>query len=97
MENTVRIRTELDIQAEKIISCFMDHNENIKAQVEAGVKRAFENFDIEKEIEEAVTKNIHAAIHDSRNYGKIMTAVYAKVDQIIAKKVDEIMNTIEIK
>jgi len=43
-----KVRVELEIAAQRLISQFMLNNQEIEKQLEAGVKKAFENFDFEK-------------------------------------------------
>ena len=68
--------------AQRIISQYMINNDVITKQIEAGVKRAFEETDIEKLVESNVKGCIEKAIKDSADWGKIREAVRKKADEI---------------
>ena len=44
MENYTQVRVELDVMAQKLISQYMIHNERIKNDIQAGIKRDFETI-----------------------------------------------------
>jgi hypothetical protein len=83
MENFTQVRVELDIQAQKMISQYMINNERIEKEIEAGIKRAFDSIDLEKEVERSVKNCIEQAIKQSAEWGKIRDAVKKKTDEIV--------------
>lgn len=83
MEDFTKIRLEIEIMAQRVISQYMISNDAIAKQIEAGVKRAFEETDIEKLVENSVRHCIEKAIHDSADWGKISKIVHEKADEII--------------
>jgi hypothetical protein len=88
MENFTQVRVELDIQAQKMISQYMINNERIEKEIEAGIKKAFESIDLEKEVERSVKNCIERAIRDSADWGKIRDAVKKKTDEIVEKYIE---------
>ena len=97
MENALIIKNEIEIAAQRIIQQVMITNDQVKEQVEAGVKRAFEKFDFETEIEKAITGSIERAIRDSSQWGKISKLVYEKADEIIQAFIDKQIKEFEEK
>ena len=89
MENFTKVRVELDIQAQKMISQYMIDNERIEKEVEAGIKKAFESIDLEKEVERSVKNCIEQAIKQSADWGVIRKAVEKKTDEIIKTYIEK--------
>ncbi len=83
MENSVIIKTEIEIYAQKLISQFIVNNEAIEREVERGVKKAFENYDFESVVEASIKRCIDEAIKSSTDWGKIREAVRKKTDSIV--------------
>lgn len=83
MENYTQVKVELDIMAQKLINQYLINNEKIEKEIEAGIKKAFDNIDIEKEVEQSVKHAIEQAIRDSSDWGKIRAAVRKKTDEIV--------------
>jgi hypothetical protein len=89
MENSTKVRVELDIQAQKMISQYMINNERIEKEIEAGIKKAFESIDLEKEVEHSVKNCIEQAIKQSAEWGKIRDAVKKKTDEIVESYIEK--------
>ena len=89
MENYTRVRVELDVVAQKLISQYIIDNERIENDIEAGIRRAFETIDLEKEVERSVKNAIERAIKDSSEFGKIRDAVKRKTDEIIETYIEK--------
>ncbi len=89
MENFTQVRVELDIQAQKMISQYMINNERIEKEIEAGIKKAFESIDLEKEVERSVKNCIEQAIKQSAEWGKIRDAVKKKTDEIVETYIEK--------
>lgn len=92
MDNSVIIRMEMDIQAQKLISQYMISNEKIEKQLEAGIKNAFDNFDFEKAVEITVKNCIDTAIRKSGDWGRISTLVQDKANEVIDGYVERAIN-----
>lgn len=86
------VRVELDIQAQHFIGQHMLHNARIAKDIEAGVKAAFENIDIAKEVEDSVIRCIRDAIRQSAEWGKIKDAVKKKTDEIVDTYIENAIN-----
>ena len=78
-----KVRVELEIAAQRLISQFMLNNQEIEKQLEAGVKKAFENFDFEKVVELQVKDCIASTIKAAGEWGRIREAVRKKADELI--------------
>jgi hypothetical protein len=92
MENSVIIRMEMDIQAQKLISQYMIANEHLEKKLEAGIKNAFEKFDFQAAVEVTVTDCIQNAIRKSGDWGRISTLVQEKANEVIDGYVERAIN-----
>lgn len=92
MDNSIKIRLELEVAAQRIIGQYMFNNEKIEAEIEQGVKRAFESIDIAAEVEKTVIHSIEYAIRQSGEWGKIREAVKRKTDEIVEAYIEQAMN-----
>jgi len=88
IDNAVIIRTELQVAAQKMLFSFMENNERIKEQVEAGIKRAFESVDLEEMIATEVRNTIRRAVTDTTVYGEIRKRIQDSVNQVLDDKLD---------
>jgi hypothetical protein len=86
------VRVELDIQAQHFIGQHMLHNAQIAKDIEAGVKKAFDSIDFEKEVENSVKRCIHDAIRQSTEWGTIKEAVKKKTDEIVDTYIENSIN-----
>jgi len=89
MEETTRVRVELEIQAQRMISQYMINNKRIEKEIESGIKRAFDSIDLEKEVEKSVKNCIESAIRQSAEWGKIRDAVKKKTDEIVEMYIEK--------
>lgn len=89
MENSVVIKLELEVQAQRIISQHMLHNAEIAKEIEAGVRAAFESINMADEVEAAVKSAIRSAITQSSEWDKIREAVKTKCDEIVNAHIDK--------
>lgn len=94
MNDQVKMRFELEVMASRIISEYLIANESVQKSIEAGVKRAFENIDLEAEIEECVKGQIKRAIREATEWGKIREAVKAKTDELIEGMIEKSIKNI---
>lgn len=94
MDGATRIRLELEVSATKMIQQYMLHNEHLEKEIEVGIKKAFENFDFETEIQKSVEGAIRASIKDYRLWSDIRAKIKDKVNEIVDKKFDTIADDI---
>lgn len=86
--NTSKVTFTLEVAAQKLISQYMLTNESIQDELEAGIKKAFDNFDFEAVVAESVTTAINQAIRQSIDWNKMRTAIRDKADVIIDKYIE---------
>lgn len=92
MNNYSTVRLQLDIEAQHFISQHMIHNDRLSKEIAAGVKKAFDSVDFEKEVENSVRRCIDDAIRQSTEWGKIKEAVRKKTDEIVDKYIERSIN-----
>ena len=92
MDNYTSIKVELDIQSHKMINQFMIDNKRIEEEIKSGIKNAFDNIDLEKEVEESVKLCIQEAIKSSGEWGKIREAVKTQTDKIVDEYIQNSIN-----
>jgi fructose/tagatose bisphosphate aldolase len=92
MENVTKVKFELEIAAQRLISEYMVNNAYIESELNQGIKAAFEKIDIAATIEKAVTDCIITAIKQSSDYGAIRNAVKEKTDKIVEHYIDSAVN-----
>ena len=97
MENSTTIKLEIEVAAQRMISQYMIHNDQLKKQLESGIKKAFEDFDFEKTIENQVRETIAGIIKKSGDWGKIRRAVEEKLSEAIDAKVNKIVKAIRFE
>ena len=85
MEGISRIQVRLDILAQEMISQYMVHNQEIGKEIEAGIKLAFENFDVKGEVAKSVRQTLDSTIRHSTSWGKL--------DRVVAEKLDALLST----
>ena len=83
MENSVIIKTEIEVYAQRLTNQFVINNERIESEIEKGIKKAFENYDFESVVEASIRRCIDEAIRSSTDWGKIREAVRKKTDSIV--------------
>jgi hypothetical protein len=91
MRDTVTMRVEFDIAAQKCLNQVMIHNERIEQQLEEGIKRAFEEFDFVEYVSRATQDAIKAQIKDSSSWGKLRELVKRKADEIVEAHIEKQM------
>lgn len=89
MENSVIIKTQVEIAAQHIINQVMLNNKEIEEEVRIGVEEAFKDFDFKKAIKEAVNSSIKSAIKESTSFGKIRSKVKNATEKIVDEMVDK--------
>lgn len=89
MDNFTKVRVELDIQAQKMISQYMINNERVEKEIESGIKKAFDSIDLELEVEKSVKNCIEQAIRQSSEWGKIRDAIKIKTDEIVESYIEK--------
>jgi len=83
MDNHAKIKFEIELAANKIISQVMVNNSIIEEQLTKGIKAAVEEFNFETHIKLIVTREIDSVIRNSNGWDAIRTLVKQKADIII--------------
>ena len=91
MRDVVSMRVEFDIAAQKCLNQVMIHNTHIEEQLEAGIKRAFEQFDFVEFVASATQEAIKSEIKNSSNWGKLRELVKKKADEIVEAHIEKEM------
>jgi len=95
MQEPTMINLELKISAERMISAFISHQEEISQQVSEGVRRAVEEFDFAAEIQKQAISLIRNTISDFMWKGELKKLVEKKVNGIVQELVDREMKSWE--
>lgn len=91
MRDLVSMRIEFDIAAQKCLNQVMINNTHIEEQLEAGIKRAFEQFDFVEFVANATQEAIKSQIRDSASWGKLRGLVQKKADEIVEAHIEREM------
>lgn len=98
MKDTTRIKIALDIEAQKIISQVILHNEQLADLIESGVKKAVAQIDFEEEVRKITHHTIQDTLSSILKYGDISSTIKGKIQEALNKylgdKIDSVVSAI---